>query len=306
MKRLSVDPRPRHLTTIALLALAGVTCAREYKVNVIDLGSGYTIQGMVSTNGKTGLLAPSDFIGWTLTVTETSQDLYTPLNTRDQSSQLFVEGGLLKIPTSPDGFLAGGALRVYGHSHLFASPVDCSGAFASGGQSYYCYGADFDYLPLGLPNESVHAVGKLRSANQFDLFPVNYGYGTTMFGTVSTTNAAGPVQLVDWSITVRHENSKVYTRANSQIVESTAVFATQKDLRVLPHDSASNPGRLVMGRPGSNPTLVILADFSVSSPYAVAAYIDPFVYQVSSPLQLDPFGNRIVAQVPRLGIRPKN
>ncbi|MBV6457664.1 MAG: hypothetical protein HONBIEJF_00781 [Fimbriimonadaceae bacterium] len=292
---------------LALLPNASVSAVnRIYKISPLDLGSGFQINGEIRTNGKLGALGASDLIGWELRVTETSEIAFNPLNTHDVSSQLFVEQGIVKIPTSPDGILDGGRLKVYGNSRHYAAPADCSGAFTNGGESYYCYGADFGFLSLGLPNNGYHALGVANVGNTFDLLPVDFGYGTTMFGTITTNVADGPVHLVDWSIIVRHQSSKSFTPSNSRVIEMTAVTATQRTLKVHPRDGSLTPGRLVIGLPGLDPTLVILADFSIQSPYAFAGYVDPFNYQISGPLPLDDFGDRRVGQVMPILIKPFN
>lgn len=290
-------------TTASLCALLVTAFATYYRIVPLDLGGGMTVQGTITTNGKMGRLVPSDISGWNLTVTTTSQLLFTPTNTRDISSGLFVDNGFLKVPTSPDGAADGGVLRVYAHSRLYAAVADFTGAFATGGHSYYCYGGDFDTFWLNRPNGTLYTLGQVTSGNHFSLFPVDFGSGTTLFGSVTTDGGLSKAQLVDWTIIVQHQTKRTFTKANSQVVEASAVEADMRSLKVLPYDQTFTPGRMVFGNPGMDPTLLMVADFSLFTE-GVAGYIDPFTFQISEPLKLDRTGKRIAAQLAPISIRP--
>ncbi|MFN8140467.1 MAG: hypothetical protein U0R49_11780 [Fimbriimonadales bacterium] len=274
--------------------------AAVLRVVPIDLGSGFVITGTVSTNGRTGNLNAADITSWNLVVTETSQYLFTPQNTRDISTQVFSDGATLTIPTSPDGFSDGGSVKFYGHSRLFASMADFTGAWTSGGESYFSFGSFFDFLDLNQPNGSQYVVAQNAGGNLFNLKPVHYLGGISLYGWVRTNATAGAVTFTDWRVIAEESTTWQFTPTNSSIVAASGLVADGKNLRVTPMDRFGQPGSFIIGIPGFDPTLVVLADYSFDSG-GVSGFINPFIYQLVGPLTTDWTGMHLVA---RLSVTP--
>jgi len=286
----------------ALVGLMSVTAlCTDFTLVPLDLGSGYSVAGTISTDGTVGPLRGSNLTNWDIVVTQASDlAVYTPANTANWSTQLTSDGQHLLVPTSPDGVSDGGALWLWGGTRIQARVADFTGLNVGGGSCYFVHGSVFDEILLNQPNNSLYtaAVRSQQGVNRFDLVPKDFGNGIVLSGWVQTNAPTGNVILVDWRITVHETTTYRFTPANSRVLSDFNLSSDGHQLSVNPFDAYGNGGALSMGRGIYDLTAVILADFTLD-PGGQAGYVSPLVYQMTSPLTLDPKGDYVIARVAR-------
>lgn len=296
--------RRRGLFALALLAAslaAGLrpAAATQFRISPIDLGSGMTISGTITTDGSIGPLSGANITSWNLTVTTVTDIVYTTANTANRSSAVTCDGEHLLVPTSVDGVQDGGSLTFYGRPEVMVQPADFSGLNTSGGQAFFVYGGAFDFHQLNLPNNIAYvaATRKPGSSTVYDLTPVDFGNGLVMAGTIATDGTTGAAHLVSWNIVVRQTDTVNFTPANSRVMRDMNLITDGRKLVVRPFDGQGNPGSLMIGYGAADPTAVFLGDYTWDQS-GVTGYVNPFGMQIISNLPLDSNGNYVVASAP--------
>lgn len=98
-------------TLVAAVSMSSAyLSATEFQVVPLDLGSGFTLSGTISTDGTTGSLSASNINAWNINVWSVQDFVFNRSNTVNLSSSVHSDGTNLIIPTSPNGFSDGGAL----------------------------------------------------------------------------------------------------------------------------------------------------------------------------------------------------
>jgi hypothetical protein len=131
--------------------------------------------------------------------------------------------------------------------------------------------------------------------NVFDLRPQAFPGGVTLTGTVTTDGTKGFANLLDWKITKREVTTWKLNKANSVIWNLANVAVDGKKLVVTPFDANSNPGALSFGFGRLDPTVMILADYTLD-PTGAAGFVSPLIYQTTSPLPLDAKGQYVLGE----------
>lgn len=281
----------------ALTTLASPALATRFNLVPLDLGSGWSMGGTVDTDGTVGTLGAANIASWNIVVRSVTDYVYDKSNTVNFSADVYSNGTQLLIPTSPDGFSDGGALRFWHSLYNQVRVADFTGAYVSGGQALYIRGSAFNSVPLNQPEGARYeaATGIPSRPNVFNLKPVDFGFGVKMTGTVETDGTLGLTNLVDWNVTVREVWSFTFTTVNSIVKYAFGVSTDGQALYVTPFDEFGNGGYFGIGFGGADPTLALLADYSWL-PQGQAGYIDPFGMFTVSPLPLDSNGNYVVAR----------
>lgn len=174
-----------------------------------------------------------------------------------------------------------------------------TGASAAGGQAYYVHGSAFDILPLNQPNNFSYVAATARPGipNQFDINPLDFGNGVTMFGTLTTDGSVGATYITDWNVVVRSTTEWNFNTGNSSVLSDFNLGSDGTNLFVTPDDGFGGYGLFAVGnRVGYDLNGVLLADYSYI-PDGQAGLVTPLVMQTVSPLSLDSNGNHIVASV---------
>lgn len=291
----------RLLTGLALSAavtLGGLrTEAAVYNIGQTDLGSGYSLTGVIRTDGATGTLTEANITGWRLTITAVSDTLYTPANTANISYGVTATANQLIVDTSPDGVEDGGSLRFQAHNHFGVSVADFSGPNAHGGQAYYVAGSAFDTRPLLVPNGVDYVAGSAfgGGGSVFNLSALTFAPGVVMSGTITTDGVPGVANITDWAVRIRETQRWIFNEQNSAVLSAWNLHADDQGLYVTAFDQDFNPGSLVIGRyVGFDLHGVLLGDFNID-PGGYTGLVDPFVFQVASPLPLTGAGDYVVA-----------
>lgn len=293
--------RAAMISAVACYPAIGPASAMVYRLAPIDLGSGYSLSGAITTNGTYGTLTAADISGWRLKVTSVNDIVYTPANTQYAGSGALVAGGKLLVPTSPDGLTDGGSLAFRSGTRFQVQVADFTGPNVSGGQALYVAGAAFDFLALHQPDGTYAVIANETGADSliYTLVQRRFSASTTMSGTLHLAQASGPAQLTDWSILIRETQSWNFNPANSSVLADLGLSATRRELTVTPFDIDQNPGSFIIGGFRSGELNgVILGDFSYD-PGGVAGYQSPLGAFLTSPVPLDPNGKfRVGAAVP--------
>ena len=288
------------VATFATICLAAAhLSATEFQVTPLDLGSGFTLTGTISTDGTVGSLNATNITAWNVTVTSVQDYVFNRSNTVNLSSSVYSDGGHLSVPTSADGFSDGGALWFRGSNYLAVQVANFTGPSAAGGQAYYVHGSAFDILPLNQPNNSNYVAATARPGipNQFDINPLDFGNGVTMFGTLTTDGSVGATSITDWNVVVRSTTEWNFNTGNSNVLSDFNLGTDGTNLYVRPDDGFGGYGHFAVGnRVGYDLNGVLLADYSYL-PEGQAGLVTPFLMQTVSPLSLDANGNHIVASV---------
>lgn len=287
-------------TLVAAVSLSSAyLSATEFQVVPLDLGSGFTLSGTISTDGTTGSLSASNINAWNINVRSVQDFVFNRSNTVNLSSSVHSDGTNLSIPTSPNGFSDGGALWFRGGNYLAVQVANFTGASAAGGQAYYVHGSAFDILPLNQPNNFNYVAATARPGipNQFDINPLDFGNGVTMFGTLTTDGSVGATYITDWNVVVRSTTEWNFNTGNSSVLSDFNLGSDGTNLFVTPDDGFGGYGLFAVGnRVGYDLNGVLLADYSYI-PDGQAGLVTPLVMQTVSPLSLDSNGNHIVASV---------
>lgn len=279
-----------------LLACTGAS-AETFRLTPRDLGSGLSFSGSITTDGTQGVLDGSHITGWAITVTQVSDIVYNPANTRDTSFGVHVVGDRLVVPTSPDGVSDGGSLSFAANHRFGVRVADFSGAFADGGVAFYVSGAAFDYLPLGQPNGLDYVAARLvpGSSTQYALTPLAFAGDVVLGGTVTTDGLSGAARLTDWDLRVRETTRWRFDALNSTVLSDLNLASDGRQLTVAAFDDLGQPGSFSIGRQGRyDTTAVLLADFQ-QDPTGEAAFISPLLFQSVAGLPLDAKGRVVVA-----------
>lgn len=291
----------RGLRVLAFLAAAlaigsPTAAATQFRISPIDLGGGVTISGSITTDGSVGPLSVANITSWDITVTSTTDIVYTTANTANRSSSVTCDGDHILVPTSPDGVQDGGSLTFYGGSRIMVQPADFTGLNTNGGQAFYVYGGAFHFHQLNLPNNTsyVAATREPGSSTVYHLIPVDFGNGLVMAGTLMTDGTTGAAHLVSWDIVVRQTDIVNFTHANSRVMRDMNLITDGRTLVVRPFDEQGNPGSLMIGYGSADPTGVFLGDYTWDQT-GVTGYVNPLGMQITSNLPLDSNGNYVVA-----------
>ncbi len=292
---------PFVIVTMAIVFVASVrpvVANTDFIISPLDLGSGYTLTGHIVTDGTVGPLTSVNIVSWDITVTAADDYVFNPTNTSNLSFLVHTDGNTITVQTSPDGIQDGGSLWFRGGNYNQVKVADFTGANRSGGQAYFVKGGFFGYLPLNQPNNAdyVAATSHQGSTRQFDLVPLDFGSGVTMFGSITTDGDFGNANITDWNVVVRSANIWNFTSANSNVLFDYNLSSDGTQLLVTPVDEFGSYGQFIIGSYVGSHDLngVLLADFSYD-PGGEAGLVTPFVYQTTSPLDLDINGNRVVA-----------
>ncbi|WP_374564853.1 hypothetical protein [Ideonella sp.] len=278
---------------MALLALAGPAWATDFQLAPVKLPGGVTIFGTLSTDGTVGPLAPGHITGWRVTVRTTTRYGYSPGQPGGPALMgvsVTPDGQRLRVKTSPDGVRDGGLLAFgsFGPGPEHGVQVaNFTGPYAAGGTAFYLSGPAFEWYDYAAPNHSQWTVAKATAGSSvYRLVPVVFPSGATMAGQITTDGSTGPLgasQLLDWQITVRAVDDRVYFKtadsANSVVLPATAGLST--DGQTLYVDSAN--GYLGVGIPAvppRRPEGAVLADFGDLAPRkGQAGYFNAFAVQ---------------------------
>jgi hypothetical protein len=268
---------PGALLALGLAALWTVPAAQALSLDIrpIDFGNGLTATGTITTAGNT-----ADVVDWQITVSSFERLAhYTKANTpvaivADVS--VSGDGEAMNVATSPDGVEDGGALGFRAKNpsaNWGVSVADFSSNFQGGGEAFYIAGGAFDFLPLNQPNGAAYLAATANPAggNLFDLVPLTFSGGVTMYGTILTngqTGLLGPDSILAWDIFVDMVTEDVFDKKNSKLSASLLGLSPDGQLTV------DNPdGRLafVKGIVGGHLYGLVLADF-MESPHGTAGY----------------------------------
>ena len=282
-----------------VLACTGAS-AETFRLTPRDLGAGLSFSGSITTDGTQGLLDSRHITDWTITVTQVTDIVYNPANTRNTSFGVGIDGDRLVVPTSPDGVSDGGSLSFAAHHRFGVRVADFSGAFADGGLAFYVSGAAFDVLPLGQPNGADYVAARRvpGSSTQFALTPVAFANHVVLSGTLTTDGQPGPAHLTDWDLHVRETTRWHFDPLNSQVLSGLNLASDGRLLTLTRFDELGQAGSFWIGRAGRyDTTAVVLADFDQDSTGA-AAFISPLADAVGT------IGRRKVPHTGKLEGRP--
>jgi hypothetical protein len=153
------------------------------------------------------------------------------------------------------------------------SLADFSSGAAPGGEAIYVAGAAFDFLPLdqsaGTPY--LAATANPSAVNVFDLVPLTFSGGVTLYGTILSDGRSGllsPEDVLAWDIFVDMVMTDVFDRSNSRLAASALGLSPDGQLTVM------NPGgylTFVKGIAGGHLYAPQLADFT-GTPGGQAGY----------------------------------
>jgi hypothetical protein len=284
------------LTTVAVVPTQANTM---FNLTPVDLGGGFSFFGTLTTDGTVGNLTGANITDWNITFRSVTDYVFDKQNTVNYSVGVSSDGASLTVPTSPDGIDDGGSLFFRSpnpFADVGAQVADFTQSSGNGGQAMYMYGGAFDFTALNQPHGIDYQAATLRSGSStlFDLVPVTFAGGTKMTGTILTDGSVGSAVIEDWNILVRETFQWNFDPANSSVVDDFNLASDGQFLTVTPFDVDGNPGAFSIGRPGFEPTLVKLADFTYF-PDGEAGIISPIIYQTAGPLGLDQNGNYRVA-----------
>jgi hypothetical protein len=268
---------------LCLLLAAGVTgalavtdaSALSLHIRPIDFGGGITATGTIVTDG-----ASANITDWRLNVSSFERLAhYTRANTPFRIvSDVSVsgDGRAMSVATSPDGVADGGSLGFRARNpsvNWGVSLADFSSSAPPGGEAFYVAGAAFDFLPLDQPagTSFLAAMASPSGGNLFDLVPLTFSGGVTLYGTILTSGRSGPLAADDvlaWDIFVDMVTTDVFDSSNSRLAASALGLSPEGQLTVM------NPGgylSFVKGIVGGHPYALQLADFT-GTPGGQAGY----------------------------------
>lgn len=274
-------------------ATAVSAVAADFQLTPVQLPSGLTMTGTVTTDGTVGPLTPAQIVGWRITLRRTTRYDYTPANAPPQNVlgvAVTADGRKLRVAARADG--AGGALsfgtvapEVSVHLANYAAGWPAGMGFA-----LYQYGADFEYLDLPVEAQGWRVVARAAPGSaQFKVLPITFASGATVAGTITTdgsTGAIGAAQLVGWHLTMRRHEDIVYYRdatgANSVVLPASTGLSTDGSQLWV-----ARPGGYlgfgVVAAPPARGRGAVPADFSAGAPpRGQAGYYDPFGLEYTS------------------------
>jgi len=259
---------PTALLALGFAALGTVPSAQAVSLDVrpIDFGGGVRATGTITTAGDTATI-----VDWQLTVSSFERlARYTRANTPLKlvaDVSVSGDGQLMTVATSPDGVEDGGTLGFRARNpsvNWGVSVADFSSNAQSGGEAFYVAGGAFDFLPLDQPNGAAYlaATANPAGANLFDLVPLAFSNGVTMYGTILTNGESGPLgpdSILAWDIFVDMITEDVFTTANSKLSASMLGLSPDGQLTVNNPDGSL---MFVKGIVGGHLYALQLADFT--------------------------------------------
>jgi|APFre7841882724_1041349.scaffolds.fasta_scaffold20004_4 hypothetical protein len=271
--------RARHqaLLAVGIGGLLGASTASALSLDIrpIDFGGGLTATGTITTAGST-----SSITDWQLTVSSFERLAhYTSGSTPVKivtDVRVSGDGRVMSIATSPDGVADGGALGFRARNpsvNWGVSLADFSGNFQPGGEAFYIAGSAFDFLPLGQPNGAAYVAAQASPAggNLFDLVPLTFSGGVTMYGSILTSGRSGllgPDDVLAWDIYVDMVTTDVFDRSNSRLAANALGLSPDGQLTVTNPDGYLT---FVKGIVGGHLYALQLADFT-ETPGGQAGY----------------------------------
>lgn len=291
----TVSRRTLAVTTLTF-SLITLAHAAYYTVRSLDLGGGFSLNGEIQTDGTVGPITASNITNWNLSIDQYEDFVFTEATTSNFSSGVTISGNQLRIPTSTNGIDDGGSLWFRGGTYNQVQVADFTALNTSGGQSFFSYGGFSGSVSLGAPDNSSYIAGTVRSGsgNLFDLTPVDFGGGISLFGTVTAEYQAGITHISHWNVIVRSSTTWNFNSSNSAILSDLNLGASPTELYVTP-DSQGQYGQFIIGRRvGFDLFGTLLADYSYV-PGGEAGFITSSIYQTVSPLDLNSAGNHVVA-----------
>lgn len=257
-------------------ALAVTTAsALSLDIRPIDFGNGLTATGTIITDGSS-----ANITDWRLSVSSFERlARYTNGNTPLRAvSDVSVssDGQAMSVATSPDGLADGGALGFRARNPSVdwgVSLADFSSSASTGGEAFYVAGAAFDFLPLGQPAGTSYlaATADPSGSNVFDLVPLSFSGGVTLYGTIQTNGRSGllgPSDILAWDIFVDLVTTDVFDSSNSWLAARALGLSPDGQLTVTNPDGYLT---FVKGIGGGHLYALQLADFT-GTPGGQAGY----------------------------------
>lgn len=285
------------MKAIPILALSVIACSAQattFQLVPAKLDNGYTVTGTLDTDGTLGYLAPANIVKWSITVTQTTDTVYTdtaytpPANedttvvvtAAPDTTGVSSSGAKLLVQRSPDvfNFADGGSFIFRGPGYYMSAIV---ADFTNYTSWYYpdsiIGGVGGWTTPLGLnlvgpvtpalcPSLSGRcspyiAATVTTQPNVFKIKPLTVQPSVplmTLSGTLTTDGTIGPLapaNFTAWHIVGRLREFRKYTELNSKLLN---VAGTYTDNTVLKVDNNPNriPGLLEIGLPTVNPNLL--------------------------------------------------
>lgn len=257
------------LAAFACLGTARAVRAGTLNIRPIILADGITATGSLTVD------ASGSVTNWNLKVTTVQQLAhFTPANTPVKNvSGVRVSGNgqSMTVDTYSDPSAGDGGSLGFQAANPFAdiavTLADFTGAYYPG-TAMYMNGSAFDFLDLNQPANSSYTVATAAHGGAaFDLTPLAFGGGVSLYGTIRTHGSTGlltPGDLVSWDIFVAETTVDVFDPSNSFLSSGlTALAANGQALAV------NNPeGYLAFDKAwgGGHRYALQLADFTSSSP----------------------------------------
>jgi hypothetical protein len=278
---------------LSLTLCTAAASAANFQITPISLPSGTKITGTIQTDGSTGPLSAANFTAWSITVRSTETLLFNPSQPGAPDLTdvaVSADGRRMLVRHSPDGVADGGTLRFGSFWPLerYVTVATYAGyTAASGGQSSYVNGAQFDWQWFGDPNGGSRKVATAPTGSSvFRVVPVVYPSGTTLTGTITTDGSTGVISaanITDYRLKVQTVSEVTYLRT-----------ATGGNSSVLPNTNgvSSDGTQLLVVRPGGYLGFgvppagsrrgegAVLADFGPAAPTkGQAGYFNPFTLE---------------------------
>jgi hypothetical protein len=186
------------------------------------------------------------------------------------------DGQAMSVGTSPDGAADGGTLGFRARNpsvNWGVSLADFSTSAAPGGEAFYVAGAAFDFLPLdqSAGTSYLAATASPSAGNVFDLVPLSFSGGVTLYGTILTSGRSGPLgpdDVLGWDIFVDMVTTDVFDSSNSRLAAHALGLSPDGQLTVMNPDGYLT---FVKGIVGGHLYALQLADFT-GTPGGQAGY----------------------------------
>lgn len=289
---------------VTALVAPPLASSTTYKLAPIHLDNGYVVTGTIDTDGTIGFLTPANFIKWNLTVTQTTDIVFTEKNTTAGNiSMVTTDGKKIYVPSSIDGTTDGGNLTFWGGGPrggvpYTASVADFTGWNAAGGAAGWTTPLALNYVSLNEPNNTLYAAAKVDKHNPklFHITQVTIATTPTiqrLFGTILTDGTIGalaPANIKSWHIVGREEDIQKYNELTSHVLSATQVYCDGQTIKVYSAGGILQIGIPVIS-PRGRPIFVTIADFTDPSyPNGIANYYYSIYGLVAqkSPLTKDP------------------
>lgn len=257
-------------------ALAASTAsALSLDIRPIDFGGGLTATGTIITDGNS-----ANITDWRLSVSSFERlahytNVNTPLRIVSDVS-VSGDGQAMSVATSPDGVADGGALGFRARNpsvNWGVSLADFSSSSSQGGEAFYIAGGAFDFLPLDQSAGASYlaATANPSGGNLFDLVPLTFSGGVTLYGTIRTNGRSGllaPEDVLAWDIFVDMVTTDVFDSSNSRLAASALGLSPDGQLTVMNPDGYLT---FVKGIAGGHLYALQLADFT-GAPGGQAGY----------------------------------